>query len=263
MRREPLNLIQVMLAEGFELLFRRNALWKIRGRFLLVIGHLSFATTLQSRNVKPKTVIFANGISADPTENRRCLSPGDTIICADGGTLHALAMGLTPDLIVGDLDSLPAPVAAKMEAKGVEIQRHPVNKDQTDLELALQAAVQRGAKEILILTALGGRLDQTLANILLLTRPEWRGVRLRLAEGAQSAWLLRGPDSLTLRGQPGDTLSVVVLSRELRGLTLQGVKWPLNKAAVLLGSTRTISNAFAEAEVKIQLAQGIALAITF
>ena len=214
-----------------------------------------------NRNLKPKTVIFANGISADPSENRRYLAPGDTIICADGGTLHALAMGLTPHLIVGDLDSLPAPVAAEMEAKGVEIQRHPVNKDQTDLELALQLAVQRGAKEILLLTALGGRLDQTLANILLLTRPEWRGVRLRLAEGNQSAWLLRGPDSLTLHGEPGDTLSVVALSQHLRELTLQGVKWPLNKADVSLGSTLTISNAFVEVEAKIQLAQGIALAI--
>ena len=211
--------------------------------------------------MKPKTIIFANGISADPTENRRYLGPGDAIICADGGTLHALAMGLTPDLIVGDLDSLPEAVAAQMQAKGVEIQRHPVNKDQTDLELALQAAVQRGAEEILILTALGGRLDQTLANILLLTRPEWRGVRLRLAEGNQSAWLLRGPDSLTLRGQPGDTLSVVVLSQHLRQLTLQNVKWPLSNAAVSLGSTRTISNAFVKAEAKIQLAQGIALII--
>ena len=211
--------------------------------------------------MKPKTIIFANGISANPNENRRYLAPDDTIICADGGTLHALAMGLTPDLIVGDLDSLPEAVAAQMEAKGVEIQRHPVNKDQTDLELALQAAVQRGAEEILILTALGGRLDQTLANILLLTRPEWRGVRLRLAEGNQSAWLLRGPDSLTLRGQPGDTLSVVVLSQHLRQLTLQNVKWPLSNAAVSLGSTRTISNAFVKAEAKIQLAQGIALVI--
>ncbi|HEY84552.1 MAG TPA: thiamine diphosphokinase [Chloroflexi bacterium] len=209
----------------------------------------------------PKTIIFANGISADPNENRHYFSPGDTIICADGGTLHALAMGLTPDLIVGDLDSLPAPVVAEMEAKGVEIQRHPVDKDQTDLELALQIAIQRGAKEILLLTALGGRLDQTLANILLLTRPEWRGVRLRLAEGAQSAWLLRGPDSLTLRGQTGDTLSVVALSQNLRELTLQGVKWPLNKANVSLGSTLTISNAFVEVEAKIQLAQGMALAI--
>ncbi len=211
--------------------------------------------------MKPKTVIFANGISANPNENRRYLDPGDAIICADGGTLHALAMGLTPHLIVGDLDSLPAPVAVEMEAKGVEIQRHPVNKDQTDLELALQIAVQRGAEEILVLTALGGRLDQTLANILLLTRPEWRGVRLRLAEGNQSAWLLRGPDSLTLRGQSGNTLSVVALSQHLHGLDLLGVKWPLNNANVSLGSTLTISNAFVDTEAQIKLAQGIALAI--
>jgi len=210
----------------------------------------------------PKTVIFANGVPANPAENRRHVAPGDTILCADGGTLHALSLGLTPHLIVGDLDSLPASVQAEMTARGVEVERHPVRKDQTDLELALAAAVRRGATEILILTALGGRLDQQLANLLLLTRPEWAGVRLRLAEGNQQAWLLRGPDALTLIGRPGDTLSVVALSQTLTGLTLSGVEWPLRDAAVPLGSTLTISNTFVRPQARIELADGLALVVT-
>lgn len=206
-----------------------------------------------------KTVIFANGITEDAAENSRYIAPGDTIICADGGTLHALALGLVPNLIVGDLDSLPEDVVREMEAKRVEIQRHPVDKDQTDLELALSIAIERGASEILILTALGGRVDQYLANILLLTRPEWQPARLGLAEGNQQAWLLRGPDQLQLSGTPGDTLSVVVLSEKLSGLTLAGVKWPLTDKTVELGSTLTISNAFAAPHVQVQSRSGLAL----
>ncbi len=209
----------------------------------------------------PKTVIFANGVPANPAENRRHLAPDDTILCADGGTLHALALGLTPHLIVGDLDSLPAGVQAELAAQGVPVERHPVKKDQTDLELALAAAVRRGATEILILTALGGRLDQQLANLLLLTRPEWAGVRLRLAEGNQQAWLLRGPDALTLTGAPGDTLSVVALSETLTGLSLRGVEWPLRDATVPRGSTLTISNTFLRRQAHIELAGGLALVV--
>lgn len=209
----------------------------------------------------PKTVIFANGTPNNLSENRCHISPGDTIICADGGTLHALTLGLNPHIIIGDLDSLPADVQAEMEARGVEIQRHPVKKDQTDLELALSVAVERGAKEVLILTALGGRLDQHLANILLLTRPDWKSVRLRLAEGKEVGWLMRGPDQLKLNGQPGDILSILVLTQTVSGLDLVGVEWPLQQATVDLGSTLTISNTFIKPEVTVRLKTGIALVV--
>lgn len=209
----------------------------------------------------PKTIIFANGVSADISANRRYIDPGDTIICADGGTLHALALGLTPHLIVGDLDSLPEAAQKELEARQVKFERHPAKKNQTDLELALSAAIRQNAAEILILTALGGRLDQHLANIFLLTRPEWRSARLRLADGNQQAWLLRGPDRLELGGSPGETLSVVALSERLTGLTLSGVEWPLNQASVGLGSTLTISNAFTGPQAIIQVESGLALVI--
>ena len=217
-----------------------------------------------------KTVIFANGMpTIDLAKNRpliapaidHIINPATTIICADGGTLHALTLGLTPDLIVGDLDSLPADVQDEMTALGVEIQRHPVKKDQTDLELALSLAIARGATEIVLLTALGGRLDQQLANIFLLTRPEWAPARLGLAEGNQIAWLLRGPDALTLTGQPGDTLSIVPLSPTVEGLHLENVEWPLQNTTVSFGSTLTISNTFIKTQVRIEIKTGLALVI--
>ena len=103
-----------------------------------------------------KTVIFANGIpTIDHAKDRpliapaidHIINPAAIIICADGGTLHALALGLTPNLIVGDIDSLPADVQDEMTALGVEIQRHPVKKDQTDLELALSLPLLVGPRK--------------------------------------------------------------------------------------------------------------------
>jgi thiamine pyrophosphokinase len=210
----------------------------------------------------PKTVIFANG---KPTTNLSEISdliePDDTIICADGGAVHALAAGLTPDLIVGDLDSLPQDVQVMMQARGVEIESHSAKKDQTDLELALSTAIERGADEILLLTALGGRLDQHMTNVLLLTRREWAGVRLSLAEGNQRAWLLRGPDALSIQGRPGDTFSLLPLSPEVKGLDIENVEWPLQNKTISLGSTLTISNVFRADTVTFRIREGIALAI--
>jgi len=206
-------------------------------------------------------LIFANGIIADPIETRRYIQTDATIICADGGTQHALAMGLTPHTIVGDLDSLPADTVHQMRTIGVEIIEHPVKKDETDLELALSLAIARGATEILLLGMLGGRLDQHLANLLLLTRPEWASARLRLADGNQQAWLLRGDDRLTLTGSPGDTLSIVPLTAQINGLSITGAEWVLAAASIPLGSSRTISNTFVASKVSVQLKYGIALII--
>jgi thiamine pyrophosphokinase len=189
------------------------------------------------------------------------LTPDDTIICADGGTLHALELGLRPDLIVGDLDSLPAHIQAELTKQGIEIQTHPVRKDQTDLELAFHAAINRGATEIILLTALGGRLDQQLANLLLLARPEWSPVRLGLADGNQRAWLMRGPDELTLTGEPGDTFSFVAFSETVTGIDLEQVEWPLHDVTIHLGSTLTISNRFLGKEMIVRIKTGIGLAI--
>lgn len=208
-----------------------------------------------------KTIIFANGISENPKANLKFIKPNDTIICADGGTLNALALGLTPDLIVGDLDSLPGTTIAQMRRQGVEIQQHPVKKNETDLELALAAATARGAKEILILTAFGGRIDQLLANVFLLTRPEWQSARLNLAEGRQQAWLMRGPDEITITGKSGDTLSLVALSPSVRGIALLGVEWLLENTDIDLGSTLTISNTFSTEQVTVRIASGLGLVV--
>jgi thiamine pyrophosphokinase len=208
-----------------------------------------------------RIVIFANGELDQPHLLRRRLQPTDRIFCADGGARHAAALGLTPELVVGDLDSLPPELVHRFQQAGAVIERHPPRKDQTDLELTLDRAMAQQPSEIMLVTALGGRLDQMLANILLLTRPAYAAARLTLADGPQWAVLLRGGQRTTVSGRPGDTVSVVPLSAQVAGVTLTGVAWPLHRATLQLGSTWSISNALTGPEAVIEISGGLALVV--
>ena len=210
-----------------------------------------------------RIVIFANGQLNQPDLLRAQLHPTDRIFCADGGTYHALALGLTPEAIIGDLDSLAPETVVDMEAKGVTIQRHPAHKDETDLELALRLAIAENPAEILLVTALGGRLDQMLANIMLLTRPEYASTSLTLLDGPYWAKLLRSHQSLVINGRPGDTLSLVPLTPMVSGVNLYGVEWPLEQATLSLGSTLTISNTLSDAQAAVQIGEGLVLVVHF
>lgn len=208
-----------------------------------------------------RIVIFANGQLTQPEMIRRRLRPGDRVFCADGGTIHALALGLTPEAVIGDLDSLPSGTVAQMEVVGVSIHRHPVRKDKTDLELAFQLAAAEQPDEILLVTALGGRLDQMLANILLLTRPEYASIQVSLMDGLQWVTALRSHQSITIAGQPGDTLSLIPLTPTVSQVTLTEVEWPLMEATLSFGSTYSISNALAANEAHLQIGEGLLLLV--
>jgi thiamine pyrophosphokinase len=208
-----------------------------------------------------RILIFTNGDLREPEQLQRRLDPSDRIFCANGGTRHALALGLTPETIIGDLDSLEADLIAHMESAGVSLQRHPVRKDKTDLELALDIAVKQQPDEILIIAAWGSRLDQSLANLLLLTRLEYASVRLSLVHGLQWATVLRSHQSVTVKGQVGDTLSLIPLSPQITQVNMSGVEWPLEQATLSLGSTWSISNKLADPLARIQIGQGLGVLV--
>jgi thiamine pyrophosphokinase len=132
-----------------------------------------------------RAIIVAGGQAGGNEDWRRWVWEGDWIIGADGGAAQALAWGLVPHLVIGDMDSLPGEARAALEAQGSRFVVHPRAKDETDLELALTYATQRGAREIVVLGALGGRLDHTLANVLLLALPKLDGVVVRIASHPQ------------------------------------------------------------------------------
>ncbi len=212
-------------------------------------------------NAVSRTIIIANGHLSDPAGLKRRLRPGDRIICADGGAHHARFIGLTPDVVVGDMDSLDPALRVELEAAGVRFEMHPARKDETDLELALRLAIGEGASEIEVWAMLGGRLDQSLANLLLLARPEWATARLRMVDGNQMAWPLHSGQEAAIEGSPGDLLSLVPLSPLVSGVTLDGVEWPLRAANLYFGSTLTISNRLTGPVAHLCLEEGLVLVI--
>jgi thiamine pyrophosphokinase len=206
-----------------------------------------------------RCVIIANGGPPDRETARRHAAGADLLVAADGGAHHALALGLIPHVVIGDLDSLAEEEQARLRAGGTCFIVHPAAKDETDLELALLYAVERDADPIVVLGALGGRLDQTLANVLLLTMPALIGREVRLVDGAQTAFVVR--DEATLSGQAGDTVSLIPLGGEARGITTSGLAYPLDDGTLPFGPALGVSNAMTALQARVQVRDGLLLCV--
>jgi thiamine pyrophosphokinase len=209
-----------------------------------------------------RAIIFANGELSDPSGVQDVLRPDDLIIAADGGTRHALAAGVSPHIVIGDLDSLSPDMQAQVESAGARVVHFSPYKDETDLELALLHAAQGGATEIIILAALGGRLDQTIANLLLLTLPELQGIDVRIVEGHQAAFLIHaGDDGVPIVGQPGDTVSLIPLRGDAEGVTAEGLEWSLHDDTLRFGPARGVSNVLTAGQARVRIRQGLLLCV--
>ncbi|MBN1287755.1 MAG: thiamine diphosphokinase [Anaerolineae bacterium] len=206
-------------------------------------------------------LILANGHLNDGPAVRSAIAAarncaaGMWVIAADGGSRHADALGLPIDALVGDLDSVArAP-------HGVEVHRASPDKDETDLELALLLAVERGAAQIRIIGATGGRLDQTLGNVMLLALPALRerGIDARLVSGDQTAWLVEG--HAVIEGAAGDTLSLLPLGGDAGGVRTGGLKYPLRGETLYFGPARGMSNVLLGARAEVWVERGRLLAV--
>jgi thiamine pyrophosphokinase len=187
-----------------------------------------------------RAIIFANGVLSHPHQIQSLVEADDYIIAADGGTHHALQIGIVPNVIIGDLDSLAPADKAQIENAGGEIIPFSPRKDETDLELALRHAVEKGATDIVLIAALGGRVDQTVANLFLLSLPELAGRNVSIVEGNQTIFLIRDTSSIT--GSPGDTVSILPIGGDAVGVSNQGFEWPLRDETLPSGSSRGVSN---------------------
>ncbi len=204
-------------------------------------------------------MIFANGTLPDRGKARRLLDGNETVICADGGTHHALAIGLTPAAVIGDLDSLTQADRLKLEGAGVDITPHPRDKDETDLELALRQAVALKPAAILIMGALGKRLDQTLGNIALLSDPELSQIDCRLDDGFEEAVFCRSV--CEIRGAPSDLVSLIPWGSIAEGVRTDGLRWRLNGEDLQPQKTRGISNEMLTASATIRIDAGLLLIV--
>src|SRR5688572_2055262 len=153
-------------------------------------------------------LIFANGDLNDGAAVQQGLAQPAFVITADGGADLARRVGQPVALVVGDMDSVLPDTLLELEQAGVEIQRSPAEKNETDLELALIEAASRGAGWIRIIGGVGNRLDQTLANVYLLSLPILKDRDVRLVAHRQTIWLLE-PGQHGLIGEIGDTISLI------------------------------------------------------
>jgi thiamine pyrophosphokinase len=208
-----------------------------------------------------RTVIIANGVLTESSFVQQAIRSAEMIIAANGGALHCRSLGLTPDVVIGDFDSLEPAQLAELKAAGVDIIPHSARKDHTDLELAMMYAVSSGAEEIFVLAALGNRWDQTLANLLLPAANEYKGVRISLIDGQQEINLVRAGETFAFYGQPEDTLSLIPLWGNAGGVTTQGLEYPLDKENLIFGSTRGISNVLTDSRAFVQLDEGLLVSV--
>jgi thiamine pyrophosphokinase len=206
-----------------------------------------------------RAIIFANGNASDPEIVRHWTAQADLIIAADGGTRNALSVGVMPHVVIGDLDSLDETDRAELDRSGAQLIVYPTHKDYTDLELALRHAQKRHATEIIIFSALGGRWDQSLANLMLLTLPELAQIPTRIVDRQISIEVIR--DRAEIAGRAGDTLSLIALKGDAHGVTIEGCEYPLYEATLPFGSTLGISNVLAQNTAKITVKQGQILAL--
>jgi thiamine pyrophosphokinase len=185
-------------------------------------------------------LVFANGIIEDVEWIRPYLPNPTAIIAADGGTRHLRALGQPPDVIVGDIDSLPEGIRPWLESAHTEFVVHPPAKDETDLELALLLAASRYDEEILLFGALGGWLDHLLANVFLLTYPPLDKRHIVLVTEHEKAWLVT--DKTEIHGAAGDRVSLIPLGGDVHMQATTGLQWPLQDDRLAFGSARGVSN---------------------
>ncbi len=199
-------------------------------------------------------IIVANG-SAEPFD----VAKADLIIAADGGARHALGWGRPPDVVIGDCDSLDEESRRELEQAESRFITHPTHKDETDLELALRHAAALNPRRITILGAWGDRPDHTLANLLLLTHPDFAGPDIRLLAHRQEIRLVR--HETTVQGRPGDLVSLIPIGGDAIGVTTEGLEYPLHDETLSLGTSRGVSNVLIAEGACIRLREGLLLCL--
>jgi thiamine pyrophosphokinase len=207
-----------------------------------------------------RALILVNGELEPPDLLRRRIRAAEfnLVLGADAGARHGATLDVTLDAVIGDFDSLPDSV--RREIGNAEFITYPPEKDETDLELALLYAAQQGADHIVLAGAMGGRLEMSLANVLLLAHDSLRARRIEVWHGAQTGWLIKPPGE-PVTGRPGDTLSLIPLGGAAGGVTTQGLKYPLNEATLAVGTTRGISNQLEITDAYVALTAGLLLAV--
>ena len=166
--------------------------------------------------------IICNGTLNDKDFHKSILKKADLIICADGGANNADKLGVVPDYVIGDMDSAEKDILDKLSKQQNTKIILDLNQDKTDTELAIELAESFNPKEIILLCAIGTRIDHTIANVLCLDRVK-KGINVKIIDDKNEIILIDS-SSLDVFGKKGDIISIIPLT-DVKGLTYDGLKW--------------------------------------
>lgn len=183
----------------------------------------------------------------------------DMVLCADSGARHMEELGIVPDLLVGDLDSISPSLLKKYGDMGIPIKTYPEEKDETDTQIAVDIAMDMGAKWVYIVGALGNRWDHSYANIMLLYRLEKRGVKAKILHSHNTIQISR--DILEIEAQIGQDLSLLPFTGDVLIESTQGLAYPLKDSILTLDFPIGVSNVFTEKRATIRVGSGWVIAI--
>jgi thiamine pyrophosphokinase len=205
--------------------------------------------------VADTVIVFAGGSAPTIT----AIPPGALVVAADGGADHALALGLRVDVAIGDFDSITSEGLAALERAGARVERHPVAKDATDLELALDAAVALEPRRIVVVGGVDGRLDHLLGELLLLGSEAYAAFEVDALLGPATIHVVRGERLLS--GEVGELVTLLALHGPAHGVVTEGLEYPLRGETLAPGSSRGLSNVFAAPQARVSVERGVLLAL--
>ncbi len=205
-----------------------------------------------------KTVIISSGEIYDYSFCYDIVRSADRIICADGGTRHAINMKLTPNVIIGDMDSSADKYIEYFRKKGVEVVQYPKDKDKTDTHICVEFSLPFST-EIILLGATGSRIDHMIANLSLLKLGFEKNIPISIIDDKNNIRLIK--DSIIIKGNKGEYFSLIPFTEKVEGITTKGACYELVNAVMELGDPYGVSNVFEQESVEINIKKGYLLVI--
>jgi thiamine pyrophosphokinase len=223
---------------------------------------VSSSDALRSRQEPMKVVVVVVASGQLEANDAGWLDDADLVIAADGGAGSLDRLERRPDLLIGDLDSIDPALVGRLAASGTPIDRRPADKEASDTELAVDAALAAGATEVVILGAMGGeRLDHELANLLLLADPALARHGVRAVRGPTTVRGLHAGVRLELAGVVGDLVTLLPVGGAASGVTTDGLRWPLEAATLAMGRSRGLSNEIVSTPASVRVDAGALLVV--
>lgn len=208
-----------------------------------------------------RVLVFSGGAALVPPTSLHLPAGFDAafVVAADAGAAAALALGLAIDVLVGDLDSIDDTVLGALDTT-TTVERHATDKDATDLDLALTAAIERGAREICVVDAAAGRLDHFLATLLLLASPRWHGVEMRAVVDGAHVVVVPPGGRRVVPAPIGRTVSLIAVDAAT-GVSTDGMQYALTEAALPVGVTLGVSNVVTAPGASVAVTTGTVLVV--